>query len=392
MSAPTLASPPAVVAVTAAFVANGAAVGVMGGLIPTLTLRMHTNAQGIGLLLVCYGVSAIVGINIGGRVSDARGATRPIQAGLVVMAVGTVLVSFATSLPTGLLLGLVYGLGNGLTDVSMNAMAVQVEQARPRPLMSRFHASFSIGTLGGAGVVLVLGALLPTRAALTIAGLALAAVVLVVAAVAVQRYAVQTATVDHVQQDGRRVAIPRAAWILAVMAICFGITEGTATDWSSVQVTDVAHVSTATGAWGLACVSAFMVVVRLLGDLIVHRIGRRAVVRWGGALAVVGYLVGVVVHTMPLLLLGWCIVGAGVALVAPQIYGLAGQAGGGRTLSVVVTTGYTAFLVGPGIMGALVHRFGVQDALLFPLVLGVCLSGMSVIMPNERHAARGRYA
>src|SRR5699024_5325571 len=89
---------------------------------------------------------------------------------------------------------------------------------------------------------------------------------------------------------------------------------------------------------------------------------------------------------LPLLLLGWCIVGAGVALVAPQIYGLAGQNGGGRTLSVVVTTGYTAMLISPGVMGSLVHHFGIQDALLFPLVLGICLSALSIVMPAGRGA------
>lgn len=387
MPAPTLASPRAVAAVTIAFIANGTGVGVMGGLVPTLTDRMHTDAQGIGLLLVCFGISAIAGINLGGRLSDSHGAIRPIQAGLLVMAVGAVLVSCSTSLSVGLLLGLVYGFGNGMTDVSMNAMAVQVERARPRPLMSRFHASFSIGTFVGAGVVLVMGAVLSTHAALTIGGLSLAAAVLVAAAAGVERYAVQTQVVHHLEADGRRTSIPKAAWILAVMAICFAITEGTATDWSAVHVSDVAHVSTAAGAWGLACVSAFMVIVRLLGDHIVHRMGRRAVVRWGGALAVVGYLVGVLAHPLPLLLVGWCIVGAGVALIAPQIYGLAGQAGGGRTLSVVVTTGYAAFLVGPGLMGTLVHRFGVQDALIFPLVLGISLSAMSLVMPTERDLA-----
>ena len=33
---------------------------------------------------------------------------------------------------------------------------------------------------------------------------------------------------------------------------------------------------------------------------------------------------------LPLILTGWCLVGLGVGLVAPQIYGLAGHIGGGR--------------------------------------------------------------
>ncbi len=384
MPRPTLADSRAVVAVTAAFVANGLGAGVVGGLVPSLTGRLHTNAQGIGVLLASFGVAAIVGINVGGRVSDSRGAIRPVQAGLVLMAAGSVAVSLSTGLSVAIVLGLLYGFGNGMTDVSMNAMAVQVEQARPKPLMSRFHATFSVGMFLGAGVVLALGAAGISAQRLVIGSFTLVAALLIVATVLVERYAAQTTPVRHIQ-GGRRSAIPKAAWVLALMAVCFGITEGSGNDWSAVHVSRVAGVSDGKGAWGLACFSGFMVVVRLLGDHIVDRLGRRAVVRWGAALAVVGYLIGILATPMPLLLVGWCVVGAGVALVAPQIYGLAGQNGGGRSLSVVVTTGYTAMLVGPGVMGALVHRFGVQDALLFPLVLGVILSALSVVMPTERH-------
>ncbi len=75
--------------------------------------------------------------------------------------------------------------------------------------------------------------------------------------------------------------IPSVAWLLAAMAVCFGLTEGTAIDWSSLHVAEVGDVSPSAGAWGLACVAGFMVVIRLLGDLVVERLGRAVVVRAG---------------------------------------------------------------------------------------------------------------
>ena len=69
------------------------------------------------------------------------------------------------------------------------------------------------------------------------------------------------------------------------MALAFGLSEGTAVDWSSLHVTDVAGVDPTTGALGLIAVSGFMVVIRLLGDRLVARFGRRAVVRFGGVCA-----------------------------------------------------------------------------------------------------------
>ena len=55
------------------------------------------------------------------------------------------------------------------------------------------------------------------------------------------RIAPVAAVVDH-KVDGVRTAIPRAAWMLGIMALAFGLSEGTAADWSSIHVTDVAGV------------------------------------------------------------------------------------------------------------------------------------------------------
>ena len=51
------------------------------------------------------------------------------------------------------------GLGNGALDVAMNAIGVQVETARHRPIMSFFHAMWSVNATGAAAVLLMATAL-----------------------------------------------------------------------------------------------------------------------------------------------------------------------------------------------------------------------------------------
>src|SRR3546814_1140571 len=52
-----------------------------------------------------------------------------------------------------LVIGLVlFGAATGSMDVAMNGQAAAVERLRGRPIMSSFHALYSLGGLAGAGV------------------------------------------------------------------------------------------------------------------------------------------------------------------------------------------------------------------------------------------------
>ncbi|HEX8487374.1 MAG TPA: MFS transporter [Propionibacteriaceae bacterium] len=373
----------AAVAVTILFAVNGLLLGGYGGSLPSLRDKIGLSATQIAVMLFCGGVFGILSMQIGGRLADAIGARKVTLIALPVIIAAAVTLGVAPTFAVALLGAALIGLGNGAMDVAMNALGVQVESARRRPIMSFFHAFFSVGNLLGAGAVFLLatvagidggGIVLPLM--LTLA--AVAVVVLVV----LLRITPEAAVVQH-QVDGVRVRIPRAAWILGIMALAFGLSEGTAVDWSSLHVTDVAQVSPTTGSLGLVAVSGFMVLIRLVGDRLVSRYGRRNVVRFGGACAALGYGMVTLVSALPLLIVGWALVGFGVGMIAPQVYAVAGHLGGGRVLAVVVTFGYAAFLMGPAVVGFLVNQFGIHHAMAVPAILCVGIIALAATMPKS---------
>ncbi len=374
-------------AVAVLFMANGLVVGTFGGSLPGLkALHDLANGQIVGLL-VAAAVFAVLSMNLSGPFADRVGARLPTVVGGSIMLVAALVMGAAPGYAVLLLGAALFGLGNGAMDVCMNALGVSVEQARGRPVMSRLHAFFSIGNFTGALVVVVLGRLLSTGATPRWSLWTGAVLIGVLLAGALPSTPQSPARVSEGEARGR---IPPVAWLLAAMAVCFGLTEGTGIDWSSLHVTEVADVSPSTGAWGLACVSGFMVVIRLFGDVVVERFGRAFVVRAGSACALVGYLLTVLGSSLPVILVGWCLVGLGVGLIAPQIYGLAGHVGGGRGLAVVVSFGYAAFLVGPAVIGFVVAHSDLQRAMLVPVVTAVGLIVMSTRLPadpSERSAA-----
>jgi MFS family permease len=373
----------AAVAMTTLFALNGMMLGGYGAALPSLRDKLGMDATQIAILLFCTGVAAITSMQIGGRLADALGARQVTLATVPIIILAMITIGLAPSYPVAILGGVLMGLGNGAMDVGMNAIGVQVEAARGRPIMSFFHAFFSIGNFIGAGTVLLLAAVLDLKGGAIVTPLAISLSALALVAFGVLLKITPEAAVVHHTVDGVRTRIPKAAWVLGIMALAFGLSEGTALDWSSLHVTDVAQVDPTTGALGLAAVSAFMVVIRLLGDRLVTRFGRRAVVRFGGLCAALGYLTVTLVSSLPLLVLGWALVGFGVGMIAPQVYAVAGHIGGGRVLAVVVTFGYAAFLIGPAFIGFLVNQVGIHHAMAVPALLCAGIIGLASTMPRE---------
>jgi MFS family permease len=372
----------AAIAVTLMFVINGTVIGGYGGLLPSLRDKLGIDATHIAIMLFCAGAAAILAMQVGGRLADALGAREITLAAIPLLIAGMITIGLAPSFAIAIIGVVLIGLGNGAMDVAMNAMGVQVEAARQRPIMSFFHAFWSIGTFIGAGAVLLLATVLGLRGGAIVTPLSISIAVAGIVVLGILFKITPKAAVVHHTIDGVKTRIPKAAWILGVMALAFGLSEGTATDWSSLHVTDVAGVDPTTGALGLITVSAFMVIIRLLGDRLVTRFGRRAVVRFGALFAAVGYLTVTLVSGLPMLMVGWALVGFGVGMIAPQVYAVAGHIGGGRVLAVVVTFGYAAFLIGPAFVGFLVNQLGIHHAMAVPALLCAGIIALASTMPG----------
>jgi MFS family permease len=365
------------------FVVNGMVIGGYGGSLPSLRDKVGLSATQIAIMLFCGAAAAILSMQVGGRLADAIGAREVTLAAVPLLIVGMVTIGLAPIFPIAILGSVFIGLGNGAMDVAMNAIGVQVETARRRPIMSFFHAFWSIGNFIGAGAVLLLATVLGLKGGEIVTPLSISiAVLALVCLVVLLKITPEAAVVPHTV-DGVRTPIPAAAWLLGAMALAFGLAEGTATDWSSLHVTDVAGVDPTTGALGLIAVSGFMVVIRLLGDRLVMRFGRRAVVRFGGLCAALGYLTVTLVSSLPLLVFGWALVGFGVGMIAPQVYAVAGHIGGGRVLAVVVTFGYAAFLLGPAVVGLLVNQLGIHHTMVVPALLCAGIIALASTMPRN---------
>ena len=127
---------------------------------------------------------------------------------------------------------------------------------------------------------------------------------------------------------------------------------------------------------------------RVVGTVVLDLFGRLPVL-WGSmAVAAVGVLLVVLGQIAPLVVIGIVLWGVGASLGFPVGMSAAADdpARAAARVSVVSTIGYTAFLVGPPLLGLLGSHFGVLNALL---IVSVILVPSAFAVPAARKPSLG---
>ncbi len=360
------------IAVALVFVLNGLVFASWLSRLPAVRDALELSTGRLGLLLLCLSAGSVLGLPTSGPLVARFGPARTVLGGVLLVSSGLLLSAVGVGAGEVPLVGiglLLTGLGTGVWDVAMNVEGADVERRLDRTLMPRFHAAFSLGTVGGA----LLGAAAAAVAVPVEAQLAATAVGAAVAAAVCLRAFLP---VVHVEDAPAALRL-REAWreprtlAIGLLVLCFAFVEGTANDWLAIALVDGHGTSEAVGALGFACFVTAMTVARTLGGSLLTRYGRPAVLRATALVAAVGLLL-VVTGSGPLVLLGALLWGAGASLGFPVGMSAASDdpAGAAVRVSVVSSVGYTAFLAGPPLVGLLAEpeRLGILPALLVVLV------------------------
>ncbi|MEU0940935.1 MFS transporter [Embleya sp. NPDC005971] len=216
---------------------------------------------------------------------------------------------------------LLFGCSNGAMDVGMNVHAIQVERAYERPVMSAFHATFSVGGVLAA----LLGALtlgLGLGLAGTLGTVALFGVVMAVAATPLLLRPQPAATHEVESTSGRP---PRRIRVLAALALMLMLCEGVANDWSALHLRDILDASPASAVFAYGAFATAMTVGRFLADGVSARFGAMAILRYGAALAGLGPATAALSPWIPLPLVGWTVAVIGLSGCVPQLFSAAGH-------------------------------------------------------------------
>ncbi|HEY3606164.1 MAG TPA: MFS transporter [Pseudonocardiaceae bacterium] len=379
------------VATSLLFLLFGTALGTWTSRIPAVKARLGLSDGSLSIALLAFALGAIVGMIVLGRLVDRFGSTSV----MVPMALGEgallVPAAYVPSLVTLAAALFVFGAVHGTLNIAMNANAIEVQRACGRPIMSSFHAVYSIGGFLGAAV----GGLF-ARADLG-AGVTFLAVGGLVVGLAVWAAlwalpAALTVPTQRLEPDLTLDPPARRRFdllFLGILAMCALVGEGTAADWSAVYTHENLGAAAGFAAVPFAAFSIMMTVGRLLGDRLAAALGPVLLVRCCGVLASVGMTAALLIGRPIAAVIGFGCLGAGMSCIAPQVYSAAGNrdpARAGRALSQVVSLGYAGFVIGPILIGSASTVVGLPTALALPalLVLFVAAAASALRPPVSR--------
>ena len=352
-----------------AFVAAGFGVACWAPLVPFAKTRCHLGDDTMGLLLLLLGAGSIVTMPLAANLS-ARFSSKPVVlSGGIGLAIILPLLSIVSS-PIALGVALFFfGASLGSLDVAMNLHAVDVERVSDKPLMSGFHALFSVGGFLGSGTVTAL----LSRGIAPSSSTIFSSIILVLMILVAIPHMLSNREITHQPL----FAIPRGiVLVIAIFAAISFLVEGALLDWSALLLVGEHLVSAAHGGLGYMLFSIAMTFSRFVGDGIVAQFGNCIVLTVGGLIALLG-LCGLLLAPVAWIgLVSFVLVGFGAANIVPILFRLAGtqhKMPKGLVVAALTTAGYAGMLTGPAAIGFLSKGIGLHNAFWFLASFMACV-------------------
>lgn len=358
-------------ATRAAFFLPGFATAAWAPLVPFAKTRTGLDEGSLGLVLLCLGAGSLVAMPLAG-IFAARHGCRAVMIGTLLLVIASLpLLAIAPSPWTLGLALFVFGAGVGACDCTMNIQAVMVERDSGRPMMSGFHAFYSIGGAVGAAAMTALLALhLPPWLVCLLAAAVMAALL---------AFSLPYWRRDKAPAGAPVFAVPHGV-VLGIGVLCFVafLAEGAMLDWSAVFLHEVQRVPPSHAGLGFMTFAIAMTVTRLVGDGVVAALGRHRAILLGSLVAAGGFALVTFATLLPLALLGYALIGLGCANTVPALFSMAGnQKAMPESLAIpaITTLGYAGVLAGPAFIGFVAQA----SSLVFAFCLvAVALAGIGV--------------
>lgn len=351
------------------FMAPGLAYGLVTSRMPALKNMTGATEGELGIILLCFGLSALIGLAFAPRLIAKISAKTTLLASSLACMVFVVLVSFSSSVWFfGIAMALL-GICMGLCDVTMNVQGVEVERAYKKSSMNILHAGYNIGAAAAACAGSIFAA--------TNFGVWVNFVLPVAIMAGMLWWAEPRLVTENLEKPERsessplvsvepKKRLPFLVWVCGLLCVCCYVSEGSVGEWGSLYLHQEKAAPESIAALVFAGFSICSLMCRLVADRLRNYFGDFLVSTAGATLALAGMLTVLSSSSWSICLIGYAMMGLGQAPIVPIAFSRAGAIKGvstARATSLVSLLAYAGLLFAPPAFGLSAEHFGLHTAL-----------------------------
>ena len=304
-------------AIAAAFFTQGLVFISLTTRLPRFQERWDLGELALSALLLMMVLLAGAGSLVAERLAPRLDSAVVLRAGLLLVACSVAAVVLAPTAVVFVLALAAYGMGLGLVDATGNMQAVALEHRMGRVVLPSCHGAWTLG-----GVV----AAVLTLATSGVPWSAVAAVAVLPLAAAAAPYLPR----DHgAAATSTETDVPwRAIVTVGLALVVFYTVDTAAATWGPVYLDDVFDAPEDLVALATLPYLVASGLVRLVGDRLTEQVGAVRLLRAGAAIAFVALALVVAAPSWPVAVVGFTLLGCGVAVVAPLSFSAAAALAG----------------------------------------------------------------
>lgn len=351
------------------FMAPGLAYGLVTSRMPALKNMTGATEGELGIILLCFGLSALIGLAFAPRLIAKISAKTTLLASSLACMVFVVLVSFSSSVWFfGIAMALL-GICMGLCDVTMNVQGVEVERAYKKSSMNILHAGYNIGAAAAACAGSIFAA--------TNFGVWVNFVLPVAIMAGMLWWAEPRLVTENLEKPERsessplvsvepKKRLPFLVWVCGLLCVCCYVSEGSVGEWGSLYLHQEKAAPESIAALVFAGFSICSLLCRLVADRLRNNFGDFLVSTAGATLALAGMLTVLSSSSWSICQIGYAMMGLGQAPIVPIAFSRAGAIKGvstARATSLVSLLAYAGLLFAPPAFGLSAEHFGLHTAL-----------------------------
>ncbi len=355
-----LALPPQIT-IFGAFFVYSFCMGSMFPRLPDIQRAMAVGEGQLGLALIGSAFGTLISLTFAGRFLEKFGYRRVLLTAIPLLSVLYAASMWADGPLMFFLLLVPVGLTIGAIEIIINIEADRVEHAVGKRIMSRAHAFWSLGFFS-AGMVGAFIAQMGISPQLHLAGMI--PVILLVTLLLLGKFQPAPHRTGSSTEETPRLAKPTFT-IMMLVGVCLSamLMEGAGIDWSAIYMRDIFGAEPFWAGFAVAVVAGSQAFARFFADGFVERFSPVNVARTLLFVLGIGVIIVFLAPSAWAAYLGFAMIGIGSSALFPLAMSAAAQQTdrpAAINVAALAQFSFTAFLLGPPLLGFVAEHYGIQ--------------------------------